>query len=154
MRHRILLALSLGGLIILSACAKTSTEAEVDRAVKGLNVIDESNLNDIMLSAADPNEAVAYFTRTVAENPERIDVMRGLGASLVRAKQPKEASVVWAQVVLHPDATNDDRISYADSLIRLGDWDAAEAALDAVPPTYETYQRYRLEAMVADGNEE
>ena len=39
-------------------------------------------------------------------------------------------------------------------MIRNGDWDGAEAALDAVPPTFETLQRYRLEAMVADSNQE
>jgi len=31
---------------------------------------------------------------------------------------------------------------------------AAEAALDNVPPTHETFKRYRLEAMVADANQE
>ena len=31
-----------------------------------------------MLSVADPNEAVNYFTRTLQQNPDRIDRMRGL----------------------------------------------------------------------------
>ncbi|MEL7012657.1 MAG: tetratricopeptide repeat protein, partial [Pseudomonadota bacterium] len=39
-------------------------------------------------------------------------------------------------------------------LIRNGDWDEADAVLDAIPPTHETFHRYRLEAMVADSNEE
>ena len=30
----------------------------------------------------------------------------------------------------------------------------ARAALDAIPPTHETFERYRLEAMVADANED
>ena len=51
-----------------------------------------------------------------------------------------------------PGATNEDRVDYADALIRAGDWKAAQSQLNAIPPTYETYRRYRLEAMVADSN--
>ena len=32
----------------------------------------------------------------------------------------------------------------------MNEWERAEAALNDVPPTHETYARYRLEAMVAD----
>ena len=48
----------------------------------------------------------------------------------------------------------DDKVDLADALIRSNDWTAAEAILDEIPPTHETYKRYRLEAMVADSNEE
>lgn len=154
MRQKIFVTLCLAGAVALAGCETTTADAEVERALKSLNVIDESNLNDIMLASADPNEAVTYFKRTVADNPDRIDVLRGLGLSLVRAKKAAEATLVWARIVAHPDATNDDRVNYADSLIRNGDWAAAEAELDAVAPTYETYDRYRLEAMIADGNKE
>lgn len=154
MRHPFFMTLFLAGAVALSGCAPSSTDAEVERAIKSLNVIDESNLNDIMLAAADPNEAVTYFRRTVAENPDRIDVLRGLAISLVRAGKAAEATIVWARIVALPDSTNEDRVDYAGSLIRKGDWAAAEVELDAVPPTFETYKRYRLEAMIADGNEE
>ena len=50
MRHPILTILCLGGAVALSACNKNS-DADVQRAVKAVNVIDESNLNDIMLTA-------------------------------------------------------------------------------------------------------
>jgi Tfp pilus assembly protein PilF len=53
-----------------------------------------------------------------------------------------------------PGATQDDRVGYADALIRAGQWDRAEQVLDGVPPTHETYRRYRLEAMIADSNKE
>ncbi|MGR3290202.1 MAG: tetratricopeptide repeat protein [Paracoccaceae bacterium] len=154
MRQSIFVALGLGVAVTVSACAPVSPESEVERALKSINVIDESNLNDIMLAAADPNEAVSYFQRTLGENPNRIDLLRGLAASLVRAKKPQEASEVWARAVAHPESTNEDRVNLADSLIRAGDWDQAEIVLDAVPPTFETFKRYRLEAMIADGNEE
>ena len=153
MRQPVFVTLCLGAAVALSACEKT-TSADVEQAIRGVNVIDESNLNDIMLTAADPEEAVAYFRRTLSENPDRIDLMRGLGLSLVRAGKPAEAAAIWARVVTMDEATNEDRVNYADALIRKGDWDAAETVLDAVPPTYETYKRYRLEAMIADSNEE
>ncbi len=154
MRHKLFVSLCLGSAVALSACAPNSPDSEVERALRGVNVIDESNLNDIMLSSADPNEAVTYFRRTYAEYPDRIDLMRGLANSLVRAKKPGEAAGVWATTIQHPEATDNDRVNYADSLIRAGKWDQAETVLDGIPPTFETFKRYRLEAMIADGNEE
>ena len=107
-----------------------------------------------MLTAADPNEAVSYFSRTLQGNADRIDLQRGLAKSLVRAKRNIEAVAIWKKVNALDGATNDDMVDLADALIRNGDWDAAEVALDDVPPTHETFKRYRLEAMVADANQE
>ncbi|MFN6979784.1 MAG: tetratricopeptide repeat protein, partial [Gemmobacter sp.] len=137
----------------LTACNKPG-DADVNRALKSVNVIDESNLSEIMLTVGDPNEAVAYFTRSVAENPERIDLHRGLAKSLVRAGKAAEGARAWAAVVAMPGATHDDRVDHADALIRAGDWDGAKAILAAIPPTHETFHRYRLEAMVADSNKD
>jgi tetratricopeptide (TPR) repeat protein len=150
MRHPGLFALCLAGMTALTACGGNFNEAEVDRAMKSVGVIDESNLNDIMLTVGDPNESVAYFAKAVATDPNRIDLQRGLAKSLVRAQKPQEAVRTWAVVVASPEGTNDDRVEYADALIRSNDWAAAEAELNKIPPTHETYQRYRLEAMVAD----
>jgi Tfp pilus assembly protein PilF len=154
MRHRIFVSLCLGSALALSACSQENTDAEVERAIDAVNVIDESNLNDVMLQSADPEEAVNYFVRATTEQPERVDLQRGLAMALVRAKRPREAAQAWERVVSFPDSTPEDRISYADALIRNGDWDKAEAQLDKIPPTYETFSRYRLEAMVADSNQE
>ncbi len=137
----------------LAACDQTFG-ADVDRALDPLNVIDETNLSDVMLSAASPDEAVSYFRRTLEEQPDRPDLKRGLAKSLVRANRAAEALPIWAELVSGPDGTQEDRLDYADALIRNGDWDTAEAQLDLVPPTLETYERYRLEAMVADSNRE
>ena len=152
MRQTILITLCLSGLM-LSACQK-SGEVEVERALSELNVIDESNLNDVMLNAADPNEAVSYFARTAAANPDRIDVKRGLAKSLIRAGNPNDAVKVWRDVVAHPEATSEDKVNLAEALIRTNAWDEAEAVLNTVIPTHETYKRYRLEAMVADSNQD
>nr|WP_085994653.1 tetratricopeptide repeat protein [Oceanicola sp. S124] len=137
----------------LSACADKS-DKEVERAFQNVNVIEESNLSDIMLTVGDPEEAVTYFSRTSAENPENLELKRGLATSLIRAKRPAEALPVWRAVAESPAATNEDRVDYADAMIRSGDWQGADQMLDTIPPTFETYKRYRLEAMVADSNRE
>ena len=155
MRNAGLISVCFGSVFLLSACGGGgSTDAEVEQALKDVNVIDETNLNDVMLQVADPNEAITYFKRTIAQNPDRIDLRRGLAKSLVRAKKPTEAAAAWKQVVSMPGATNEDQVDYADALIRANRWDDAEATLDSVPPTHETYKRYRLEAMIADSNKE
>jgi len=155
MRHPVILAACLSGLLAVSACDEQAKDEEtVERAFQDVNVIDATGLNEVMLSAGDPNEAVSYFARATKENPDRIDLQRGLGTSLVRAKRYQEASTVFAKVITLEGANNEDRVDYADALLRSGDWARAEEELDKVPPTFETFKRYRLEAMIADSNEE
>lgn len=154
MRHPIVISLCVAGMAALSACGDMQSNQDVTRKFQDVNVIDESNLNEVMLTVGDPNEAVKYFQRTSAQNPDRIDLMRGLALSLVRAKRVDEARVAWARVVEHKNSTNDDRVQLADALIRANEWAEAETVLDSIPPTFETFQRYRLEAMIADGNKE
>lgn len=153
MRHSILIPALFAGVSLVSACAEKG-EDTVERAFQDVNVVDESNLNDVMLTVADPNEAISYFTRTLKTHPDRIDLQRGLAKSLVRAKRTTEGVTAWNRVVGMEGSTHEDKIGYADALIRAGEWKKAEAALDSVPPTYETFTRYRLEAMVADANKE
>ncbi|MBA4351001.1 MAG: hypothetical protein C0427_07115 [Rhodobacter sp.] len=153
MRHPVLVALCLTGTVALSACQKSS-DAEVQRAIQSVNVIDETNLNDIMLTVGDPDEAVAYFNKAVTEQPDRVDLKRGLGKSLIRANRPADAIAVWTSVVNSPEGTPEDRVSLADALIRTNEWDKAAAELNRIPPTFETFERYRLEAMVADSRKD
>jgi Flp pilus assembly protein TadD len=153
MRHPVFMALCLGSTVFLSACLGNN-DAKTQKALEDVNVIDESNLNDIMLTVADPKEAVTYFQGASDKNPDRIDLKRGLAVSLVRAGQPNQAATVWAVIIASPEGTDADRVDYADALIRANEWTQAEAALDSVPPTYETFERYRLEAMVADSKKE
>jgi len=153
MRHSRILLLVLAGVVGLAGC-EDPKDAEVKRAKEAVNAIDESDLNQLMLTSTDPDEAVRYFERSVAENPDRIDLKRGLAMSLVRNKQVRTSIPFWQQVVDSDEVTNEDRLGLADAHIRLGEWDKAEAALNTVPPTYETFRRYRLEAMVADSNQQ
>ena len=153
MRRSILFSLCVTGLVSLSACGEQNGE-KAARDFQGINVVDESNLNDVMLTAADPNEAVTYFQRALSEQPDRLEFKRGLAKSLIRAKRNTEGANAWAKVVDHPDSTPDDKVDLADAYIRTSNWDEAEKTLDSVPPTFETFKRYRLEAMVADSNRE
>jgi Flp pilus assembly protein TadD len=153
MRHPILLSICLTGAIGLSACDKSADET-VERAIQDVNVVDETNLNDVMLTVADPNEAANYFARAAKEKPDRIDLQRGLALSLVRAKRNSEAVTAWTKVTKMEGTTPEDTVKLADSQIRAGEWDKAEKSLDTIPPTYETFERYRLEAMVADADQE
>lgn len=153
MRHTVLLSAALLCSFSLSACNQGQSNAEVQRAIKSVNVIDESNLSDIMLTVGDPKEAVAYFRKASIENPDRVDLKRGLAKSLIRANQPQEAVGVWTQITTSAESTNDDRVALADAYIRVNDWARAEAELNQIPPTHETYERYRLEAMVADSKQ-
>jgi Flp pilus assembly protein TadD len=152
MRKVIMISLTLSGAMLLAGCEKPPF-GDVKRAKTSVNVIDENNLNDVMLSAADPNESVSYFTRALANDPDRIDLMRGLAKSLIRAGNTSTGAQAWKAVVKHADATSNDRVDFADALIRSGNWKEAEAQLNLVPPTHETYKRYRLEAMIADSNQ-
>ncbi|WP_425041059.1 tetratricopeptide repeat protein [Primorskyibacter sp. S187A] len=153
MRHPLVIGLGLATVLGLTACGEIDKNA-VDRKLSNLNVVDETDLNDVMLTVADPNEAVSYFQRATADNPDRIDLHRGLAASLIRAKRVTEAVPVWRKITEMDDATPADSVQLADALLRDSQWEAAETVLDAIPPTHETYKRYRLEAMVADSNKE
>lgn len=150
MRQTVFFALCLGSTALLAACNGANSDAQVQRALKDVNVIDESNLNDIMLTVGDPNEAVAYFQGALQKDPGRVDLMRGLAKSLARAGKPTEAAQVWERITASADGTMDDRVMLADAYIRANQWDKAKQTLNSIPPTHETYDRYRLEAMVAD----
>ena len=153
MRQAIFLTLVATAAIGLLAC-DNSGEAQVERALQDLNVVDETNLNDIMLTIGDPDEAVNYFAGANSNDPGRIDLQRGLAKSLVRAGRAPEAITAWKNVIAHAEVNNDDRVDLADAYIRNNRWDDAATALNTIPPTHETFKRYRLEAMVADSREQ
>ncbi len=154
MRHPFLIPTMLACGLVLTACAKETEEEKVERTFQEVNVIDETNLNDVMLNAADPNEAATYFQGAAIKNPDRIDLQRGLAISLTRAKRNTEAAAAWKRVLTMKGANNADQVEYADAQVRSGNWNGAKATLDSVPPTYETFKRYRLEALVADSRKD
>jgi Flp pilus assembly protein TadD len=154
MRHISVLTAVLAGATLLVGCTEKSGEETVQRAFQDVNVIDDANLNDVMLTVADPNEAVTYFQRITSEQPDNLEFARGLAQSLIRAKRHDEGAAAWQRTVALKGATADDRVELADALIRAGDWATAEKTLTAIPPTHETFKRYRLEAIIADSKQQ
>ena len=119
MRHPILLSACIAGVFFIAGCSQElSDEETVERAFQDVNVVDESDLSDVMLTVSDPNEAISYFQRSLKSDPERIDLQRGLAVSYVRAKRFNEASIAWKRVVEMKDSTSEDKVQYADALIR------------------------------------
>ena len=154
MNRAVLASACLAAAVLLSGCERPDGEEDVAEALRSVNVIDEANLNELMLNSGSPEEAIAYFRKASADNPGRIDLRRGLAGSLVRGGRNAEGARVWGEVVAMQGATNEDKVSHADALIRAGDWQAAEAQLNQIPPTHETFSRYRLEAMIADSKKD
>ena len=153
MRHPIIFPLCLAAIVGLSACDR-SGDTEVQRALQDINGLEDTSLNDVFLTVGEPEEAVGYFTRALSTDPDRIDLQRGLATSLIRANRASEGVTAWQAVIAHPEAGNEDRVELADALIRANQWDQAKATLDTIPPTHETFKRYRLEAMIADSREQ
>ena len=153
MRHPKLFALLAGSVIGLSACGDSS-KTSVSRAIDSVSAVDQQNMAELMLAAGDPDEAVAYFSAQVENDPTLIHNQRGLARSLVRAGRVSDAVPVWRTVTTHPEGTMDDRVMLADAHIRANDWQNAERTLNAIPPTHETFDRYRLEAMIADSKQD
>lgn len=153
MRHPILFALLAGSVFALAAC-QDSSKASVSRAIDSVTAIDNQNMAELMLVAGDPEEAVNYFAAQLERNPDSVSLQRGLAKSLVRAGRVSEALPVWRKVVAHPDSDNDDRVMLADTYIRANNWAEAEATLNQIPPTHESFDRYRLEAMIADSKQQ
>lgn len=153
MRHPIFLSVAALAVLGLSACDQ-SGDAQVERALDDMNLVDETNLNDVMLTVGDPDEAVNYFAGANQNDPGRIDLQRGLAKSLIRAGRSAEALEAWRIVTTHKEANYDDTVELADAHIRNNKWDDAAATLNMIPPTHETFKRYRLEAMVADSKQQ
>jgi Tfp pilus assembly protein PilF len=141
-------------LVITPACQRATSPAQVSEALESVTDVDNTNMAEVMLTLAKPEEAVAYFTQVLASNPDSLTAQRGLGKSLMKAGRPKDAVGVWQKIIGRPDSNNDDRVSYAEALIRGNEWATAAQVLAQIPPTYETMDRYRLEAMVADSRKD
>ena len=76
MRHPILISLCLTGVIGLSACEKNDDET-VERAIQDVNVVDETNLNDVMLTVAD---SMLVSSTSVMVSVESITVARSFSS--------------------------------------------------------------------------
>lgn len=138
----------------LAGCSNDAAEREAIQSLDSLNVIDENDLNTLMLDFAEPGQAVQYFRKAMADNPDRLDFKQGFAQSLLRAGRPAEAVVAYKEIEAAGGMTAADRLNYAEAIIQTGEWEAAKVQLDKIPPTLETYDRYRLEAMIADSQKQ
>lgn len=143
----------MAALCALPACDRFR-QSRGEAVLEDIDLSQDDSLNQMMMTVAKPEDAVAHFRKAVEEHPDDIKLQRGLASSLLRAGQIDQSITVYRKVLTMPEAGHDDRIDLAGAFIRNGAWKDAEAELDKVPPTYENYQRYRLEAMIADSNEE
>jgi len=66
MRQSTILKLCLAGTVLLAGCGDNGSSA-ARKALRDVNAIDETNLNAVMLTVADPKEAVAYFDERYLE---------------------------------------------------------------------------------------
>lgn len=148
--------LALTTLTLLAACAQPQTAEqsadakEAQRTNDAVNVIDAVNLNELMLTVSDPEDAVVYFRDALQQNPDRVDLKRGYALSLARSRRHGDAILVFEELVAAGQADDEIRLEYAHSLARLQRWDDAAAQLALVSPALETPRRYLMVAMLAD----
>jgi len=143
-------------LVAVLAVAACGPRPQIDNSgeLATLEAIDEQTITDIMLTSGDAVQAINFFRAKLAEEPNRVDYKRGLAESYVRARQHDQAILIYEQLDEAGQATPDDLMALADAYLRNGGWDEARATLAKVPPTLETYDRYRIEALLADNSQE
>jgi len=132
--------------IALAGCESVSERPDPLAA----NVIDEANLSGLMLTANDPNDAVAYFQKALSDSPDRADLRRGLALSLSRAKRYNEAARVFQELMTLGQDEATDRMEYAFVAIKLDRWEDVNVLSRSLPAGLQTPRRHLLDAMVAD----
>ena len=132
---------------LLGAC-QTSISDKKDPIPR--NLVDAANLNDLLLTAGDPEESVAFFQQALSGEPNRADFRRGLAISLARAKRYPESMRVYQEMIALGQAEPTDRMEYALVVARLGKWDEVRSITSALPAGLNHYRRHMLEAMLAD----
>jgi len=141
----------LAAAVLAAGCTETVSSKQDPLAP---NVIDEAGLGDLMLTAGDPEEAVAYFRNSLAEQPDRPDLRRGLAVSLTRAGRLTEAARVYGELEALGQATPGDRLSAAMVAVRLDRWPDAKRLEQSLPETFRPARRHLLAAMIADHDED
>jgi len=135
------------GILALAACEPPEPFAS---SASGLNAINSVNLTELMLTTGEPDAAVQFFRSSLAEEPNRLDFQRGYAISLTRADRHDEAVIAFERLDEQGDLEDRDRITFAQSLVRLNQWDRAEAQLSLVNNGAEEYRWNQLNAIVAD----
>lgn len=116
----------------------------------GTNIVDQAKIGDLLLSAGDPAESVAYFEGALAKEPNRADFRRGLAISLGRAKRYPESARIWQEMIALGQAEPTDRLEYALISARTQKWDEVRNITSSLPGGLNTSRRHMLDAMLAD----
>lgn len=143
-------AVALAAAGLAAACEPVSDKADP----LAQSVIDETNLNDLMLTVGDPAESVSYFAAALAREPDRVDFRRGYAVSLARDKKYLEAARIFEEMISLGQAEPRDRLEYAFVLARLDRWDAVQTQVAALPPGFDGERRHIIAAMLADHNQD
>ncbi|MDF2234429.1 tetratricopeptide repeat protein [Albimonas sp. CAU 1670] len=155
--RRLAVATLLLGAPLLAGCAGDLPRATVDgdeERKDNRNPLDEASINEIMLTVAGADEAVAYFRDALASDPESPSLRRGLARSLAKAGRYAEARVVFRDLVEANQAMPRDHVEYALVLARLDMWPEAEIEAAKVPDDYQSDRRTMLTALMADHRED
>ncbi|MEL6425926.1 MAG: tetratricopeptide repeat protein [Pseudomonadota bacterium] len=135
--------------LALTACGEI-TEEEKNADLGPLNAIDATNLTEIMLTVSDPGDAVDFFQASLAEEPDRVDFKRGLAKSLARAGRYRESARGYEEMDEAGEMERDDRLVFAEVLVRENQWPQAEAQLSLVSEGDADYRYNLLNALIAD----
>ena len=149
-RTRVPVACWAAAVLLVAGCAEPfDTETKVDNDPIG-NVIDETNLNELMLTVSNPEDAVAYFREASAGQPDRADLKRGYAMALARARRHAEAIRLFEELEQQGASTDIVRVEHAHSLARLSRWSDAENQMALVSSNIATPRRYLMDGMLAD----
>lgn len=144
-----LAAPTLAILLLLSAC-ETAPPVDADEPFDEIDLIEEANLTDLMLSLSDPADAVSYFQTALTREPQRADYKRGYAQALARAARYTEAARVYEDLNATGQAENNDRLVYTEVLIRENRFEEAAIQLELLPVLTDEYRYNLLNALVAD----
>ncbi|MEM7525900.1 MAG: tetratricopeptide repeat protein, partial [Pseudomonadota bacterium] len=143
-------ATALSAIILLGACATEAFDAEVEIPKStSASVIDETNLNDLMLTLSDPEDAVAYFRESLEREPSRLEFKRGYALSLARSRRHADAVRIFEELDRDGVANPETRLEHAHSLARLQRWEEAENQMALVGSNVDVPRRHLIDAMLA-----
>ncbi|MGB0497205.1 MAG: tetratricopeptide repeat protein [Rubricella sp.] len=143
------IAIAIAAGLALTACDEQAARDEV-LGLEALDVVDETNLTQLMLTVSDPEDAIEYFEAALGREPGRVDLRRGYAQSLARAGRNRQAMLVYEAINEEGEATEDDRLNYAVVLVRENQFDDAATQLALVPEQAESFRYNLLNAVVAD----
>jgi len=136
----LLVGLLVGSILALSGCARLHIE-------EGQAAFEELRYQD----------AIHHFGKAVQRTPNP-DSYRKLASAHALINEPEEASAAYAILVAQPEATDEDRIAYAETLFKQRRYAEAERLLNAVSqrdPGNEVAAALRVSALMAqDGSKD